>query len=543
MKRFGDLNIGVKMLGGYLAVAAITAILGFISTDRLHGLQTAAQDTYTYSTEPLGSMGRVGIIVQRSRVNIRGMLLDDDTERMEANAATIRKNDILIDEEMGRLEKSLKGNLRKEFTILHKALTEYRPVRENIISLALAGEREDALDLMRSDGLAFEREIDATIGRLLDLEVRHAKENLEKNTAAARMSIKLNILLVLIGVAAAVMLGLFLARHITRPLGKVIDFATAIAGGDLSGRLDLPRRDEAGRLADAMNAMAEKLESIISLLFRQSMTVAAAAERITSTSSAMANGTEEVSSQAVTLAAASEEMAATSNEISCNCHSAADGARKASDSATNGTTIVSNTVAGMGRIAARVQASSATILRLGENSEKIGTIIGTIEDIADQTNLLALNAAIEAARAGEQGRGFAVVADEVRALAERTARATREIGSMIGDIQRETGEAVSSMEQGVAEVEKGTREAAQSVTALEEIRGLIDSVAMQVAQIATAAEQQTATTSEIAGNIQNITQIMEETSRGAHESATEAHEMTRMAEELKKVVEQFKLSA
>lgn len=543
MNQFRSFKIGVKMLAGYFAVAAITAVLGFISTLSLHDLLTAAQSTYTDSTEPLGSMGRIGIVVQRSRVNIRGMLLDDSVERMEANAATIRKNDSIIDQDMSHLEKSLKQDLRKDFTKLQKLLVEYRPVREKIISLALSGEREEALDLMRSDGLAFEKDIDATIGTLLDLEVKQAKENLEQNDAAAWMSIKLNILLVLIGVVAAAVIGYFLARHITGPLRKVADFAEAIASGDLTDRLNLERKDETGQLAAAMNVMADKLRSIITLLFQQSSSVAAAADRLTSTSSAMANGTEEVSSQSMTLAAASEEMAATSNEISSNCHMVADGARKASDSATTGSTVVSNTVAGMERIASRVQASAATIIRLGENSEKIGTIIGTIQDIADQTNLLALNAAIEAARAGEQGRGFAVVADEVRALAERTARATREIGGMIQDIQRETADAVSSMEQGVAEVENGTKEAALSFSALEEIKRMVDSVAMQIAQIATAAEQQTATTSEIAGNIQSITEIMMDTSRGAHETASEAQEMTLLAEELKKVVEQFRLPA
>lgn len=543
MNQFRSFKIGVKMLAGYFAVAAITAVLGFISTLSLHDLLTAAQATYTDSTEPLGSMGRIGIVVQRSRVNIRGMLLDDSVERMEANAATIRKNDSIIDQDMSHLEKSLKQDLRKDFTKLQKLLVEYRPVREKIISLALSGEREEALDLMRSDGLAFEKDIDATIGTLLDLEVKQAKENLEQNDAAAWMSIKLNILLVLIGVVAAAVIGYFLARHITGPLRKVADFAEAIASGDLTDRLNLQRKDETGQLAAAMNVMADKLRSIITLLFQQSSSVAAAADRLTSTSSAMANGTEEVSSQSMTLAAASEEMAATSNEISSNCHMVADGARKASDSATTGSTVVSNTVAGMERIASRVQASAATIIRLGENSEKIGTIIGTIQDIADQTNLLALNAAIEAARAGEQGRGFAVVADEVRALAERTARATREIGGMIQDIQRETADAVSSMEQGVAEVENGTKEAALSFSALEEIKRMVDSVAMQITQIATAAEQQTATTSEIAGNIQSITEIMMDTSRGAHETASEAQEMTLLAEELKKVVEQFRLPA
>jgi len=329
MNQFRSFKIGVKMLAGYFAVAAITAVLGFISTLSLHDLLTAAQSTYTDSTEPLGSMGRIGIVVQRSRVNIRGMLLDDSVERMEANAATIRKNDSIIDQDMSHLEKSLKQDLRKDFTKLQKLLVEYRPVREKIISLALSGEREEALDLMRSDGLAFEKDIDATIGTLLDLEVKQAKENLEQNDAAAWMSIKLNILLVLIGVVAAAVIGYFLARHITGPLRKVADFAEAIASGDLTDRLNLQRKDETGQLAAAMNVMADKLRSIITLLFQQSSSVAAAADRLTSTSSAMANGTEEVSSQSMTLAAASEEMAATSNEISSNCHMVADGARKA----------------------------------------------------------------------------------------------------------------------------------------------------------------------------------------------------------------------
>ena len=162
-----------------------------------------------------------------------------------------------------------------------------------------------------------------------------------------------------------------------------------------------------------------------------------------------------------------------------------------------------------------------------QRSDQIGEIIGTIEDIADQTNLLALNAAIEAARAGEQGRGFAVVADEVRALAERTTRATREIGEMIKAIQKETKGAVAAMEQGVHQVETGTEEAARSGQALQDILAQVNDVAMQVNQIATAAEEQTATTSEISSNMLQITEVVQQTSHGAHESATAAAQLER----------------
>jgi methyl-accepting chemotaxis protein len=285
-----------------------------------------------------------------------------------------------------------------------------------------------------------------------------------------------------------------------------------------------------------------KLGAIISQVSVISANSAIFGHELHTNAEKIAAGMEDVAAQATTVATAGEEMSATSNDIAHNCQMASEGAQRASESARSGAAVVDATVGIMSRIAENVQRSAKTVESLGERSDQIGNIIGTIEDIADQTNLLALNAAIEAARAGEQGRGFAVVADEVRALAERTTRATREIGVMIKAIQGETKGAVAAMEQGVRQVETGTVEAAKSGEALREILEHVNDVAMQVSQIATAAEEQTATTSEISGSMQQITTLLQTTAQEAHESAVSTSRMNSHVEEMMTTFAKFKLN-
>ena len=347
----------------------------------------------------------------------------------------------------------------------------------------------------------------------------------------------------LLALILAAIISVVIIASIRKPLNDLYTRISDIAEGegDLTKRMEVSGHDEIAEISRMFNRFLEKLHSIISMISNTSTQVAAASCQLNSTAERIATGAEEVAAQAGTVATAGEEMSATSGDIAQNCQMAAEGAQRASQSASNGAEVVERTVTVMGQIAERVQESARTVESLGARSDQIGAIIGTIEDIADQTNLLALNAAIEAARAGEQGRGFAVVADEVRALAGRTTRATKEIGEMIKAIQRETKGAVAAMEQGVQQVETGTAEAAKSGHALRDILEQVNDVATQVHQIATAAEEQTATTSEISNNMQQITQVVHDTAAGAHQSASAAAQLSGNAEELQRLVRQFKL--
>ncbi len=366
------------------------------------------------------------------------------------------------------------------------------------------------------------------------------QDNKETISAASRHVIWVIVALSLIAAVLGIGASLFLHASIMKPLRAMLEIFADISQGDLTKRLDVTSKDELGHMGISFNEFLGKLHTVIGDVARNTVQLSTAANDLYSSSEQLATGAEEVAAQAVTMAAASEEMSATSNEIAQNCILAAQGSREANSKAETGAAVVQNTVQGMIRIAGKVKESAQTVESLGARSDQIGEIIGTIEDIADQTNLLALNAAIEAARAGEQGRGFAVVADEVRALAERTTKATKEISKMIKAIQQETKGAVAAMEEGVIEVEKGTAEAAKSGKALQDILEQINAVALQINQIATAAEEQTATTGEITNNIQQITEVVQESAKGALHSVSAADHLAKLAEELKDGVKFFK---
>jgi methyl-accepting chemotaxis protein len=538
-----NMKIGIRLGLGFGLILLLLVILGLMGINGMGKINQSLESIIStnYSKIKLANDvdAKIGSLIEE----IELMLLKDRAGKIEAKQE-IDKLRVEYKGLMDKLEKLETTDKGKELIAAAKtSLETAKKANNEVIELNLSNKTDQALTVFNKDAFPLDLKIKGAFKAI----IQYQEEQMELRVGEANKLFTSSQItsFIIIGVAMllGMLIGFFITRSITRPLSDGVAVANALAAGDLTVAVESKSKDETGQLMEALKIMSENLRTIISQVSSTSTQVASAASQLYSTATQIATGAEEVAAQTGTVATAGEEMSATSGDIAQNCQMAAEGAQRASQAASNGVEVVERTVAVMGQIAEKVQNTAKTVENLGTRSDQIGDIIGTIEEIADQTNLLALNAAIEAARAGDQGRGFAVVADEVRALAERTTRATKEIGEMIKAIQKETKEAVSAMEQGVNQVKTGTIEAAKSGEALQDILQQVNDVAMQVSQIATAAEEQTATTSEISGNMLQITEVVQQTSLGAHESATASAQLSGNAEELQRLVQQFKLCA
>ena len=328
---------------------------------------------------------------------------------------------------------------------------------------------------------------------------------------------------------------------ISSPFNETIKILRTLATGDMTSRMTSQCKGDYNIIKENINAVAGELSDALRKVNEVIQATASAANQISSSAEEMAAGAQEQSAQANEVASAVEEMTKTIFETSQNTSSAAEASKNAGQFAKEGGRAVDESIEGMKRISEVVTKSANTVQELGRSSDQIGEIIQVIDDIADQTNLLALNAAIEAARAGEQGRGFAVVADEVRKLAERTTKATKEIATMITQIQKDTTQAVLAMQLGKEEVEKGKVLAVRAGGSIKDIILGAQKVTDIITQVAAASEEQSSASEQIGKNIESINQVTQETAGGIQQIAHASEDLSRLTVNLQELISKFKL--
>ena len=360
--------------------------------------------------------------------------------------------------------------------------------------------------------------------------------------SALSMAKDCTLLIALLTVVCGVLMGRIFGMRLTKSLRLVVKRAGAIADGDMTGvPLESVGEDEIADLTRVVNRMQGSLAQMIDSVMSSSEQVSSAAEEISANATQSAVASEDQQRQTEMVKSAMDEMSLAVQAVADISRHAAQQSEEAAGRAKSGGVVVEQTVSTMEQIAKETEHLAGQVDQLGKRSQEIGRIVGVIDDIADQTNLLALNAAIEAARAGEQGRGFAVVADEVRKLAERTAKATKEISTMIANIQAETKDAVGAMQEGGARVNSGVATAVEAGKSLQEIITAAEGVGEMVKAITEAAEQQSLTTQQVQEHVSQITRLVHQSATGAQESAHACESLSGLALELQRSTARFKL--
>ena len=371
-------------------------------------------------------------------------------------------------------------------------------------------------------------------------QTQAAYARMQQTRKGMNMAIGITFVMSLLTLCIGTLIAVFVTRSVTRPVAVASMAVKAVSQGDLGVEFEVSGRDELGELLLGLKEMINSLGRISGDINHTAMTLATGADEFSSTTSHMSDGAKQQALQTEQAATAMTEMSQTIVEVAKNAGEVSEASRRAKDLAEQGRGKVQETVQGMHRIAQTVRESASTIEALGTSSREIGDIVSTINEIADQTNLLALNAAIEAARAGEQGRGFAVVADEVRKLAERTGRATGEIAGMIEKIQDETEKSVSSMEAGREGVDTGVQLAEQAMASLEEIVGASGQSADMVQRIAVAAEQQSSAAEEVSVTMESIAEVTRDSEASAVQIRNTSESLAALASELTETAKWFK---
>ncbi|MBK5529926.1 methyl-accepting chemotaxis protein [Pseudomonas sp. TH06] len=535
-----NLRIGLRASLSFAVLAGLLVVVGLFGLGQMKTLRESAsviEESWMPSIES----------IHDAAANIASIRLESLRLIANPQAAIREKSKGIIKAQREELLKRLSDHKTliasdQEDALLNglsAAVGKYLSILDQIIKQTDAGQTEQALALLNTELAPQGTVLDVTLEQMITLNQQGA--DIAADAAAAMYERALWIVgsIIVIALLATLLLAWQLTRSITTPINQALNVARKIAAGDLSGQIVSEGKDEAAQLLDALAEMQMNLRSTIRGISESAQQLASAAEEMSSVMEQSTRGLQQQNDQIEQAATAVTEMSTAVDEVAANAVSSAEASEASNEDSKHGHVQVSETISSIQELVGAVLGASEQAEGLATQAQDISKVLEVIRGIAGQTNLLALNAAIEAARAGEAGRGFAVVADEVRSLAQRTQNSTEEIELMITSIQHGTGATVSALQSSAEQAGQTLRRANSAGQALEKITASISQINQRNLVIASAAEQQALVAREVDENLVNIRDLSTQTAAGATQTSAASQELSRLAVDLNGLVTRF----
>lgn len=537
-----NMNIAPRAFLGFAFIGALMLLLGVFALNQMSKIRAATEDITSASVPSIRALDEFTQLTLRLRVLSYRLLTNREPDVQQKTLQAFELRNQQIRTAQGIYEKLISSTEeRNAYNEYVRLLGQYRQIEERMKSLSRANQVNELRTLLNTELLDNSEQVNAVLTRLLDINNNDANATNQRAKDQYDMAFDLVVGLLVVATALTLLFAWLLTRSITLPIAQALEAAEEVAEGNLTRPITVDGNDEAGRLLAAMAKMQHKLRDTLQRIAGSATQLASAAEELNAVTDESARGLTQQNNEIEQAATAVNEMTSAVEEVARNAVSTSEASRNATTSAGDGRDLVQETVSAIERMSTDVQATASLIGDLANESRDIGKVLDVIRGLADQTNLLALNAAIEAARAGEAGRGFAVVADEVRALAHRTQQSTSEIERMIGSIQTGTEHAVDSMRNSTERAESTLNIARGAGLSLDTINTAIVEINERNLVIASAAEEQAQVAREVDRNLVNIRDLSVQSATGASQTSAASGELSRLAVDLNGMVGRFRL--